>query len=130
MRRKPTSPQEDKHLAVRRTRSSVEIQRYAEDEDDEDFSDIFGREESIMEKPESDSGSERGTLMLNSKLSNNSWVIIYLAPPPSEVSTKLCSLVTMRTMTTHLHSWSKALTRWVSMEAPKTYLHLLTLPRS
>ncbi|KAI9696937.1 MAG: hypothetical protein M1836_004898 [Candelina mexicana] len=74
MRRKLASPQEEKYLAVRRTRSSVEIQRYAEDEDDEDFSDIFGRAESIMEKPESDSGSEHGTLMLNSKLSNNSWL--------------------------------------------------------
>ena len=58
---------------MRRTRSSVEIQRYAEGEDDEDFSDIFGKEEVGTEKAESDSGSERGTLMLNSKLSN-SWL--------------------------------------------------------
>lgn len=60
--------------AVRRIRSSVEIQRFAEDEQDEDFSDIFGKEERVVEKTGSDSNSDRGTLMLNSKLSNNSWV--------------------------------------------------------
>ncbi|KAH7407770.1 cell division control protein-like protein 15 [Cadophora sp. MPI-SDFR-AT-0126] len=62
--------------AMRRTRSSVEIQRYAEDEDDEDFSDIFGKEGAIVEKDESDRGSEDGVgaLMLHSKLSNNSWL--------------------------------------------------------
>lgn len=61
---------------MRRTRSSVEIQRYAEDEDDEDFSDIFGKDDSIVEKDESDRGSEDGVgaLMLHSKLSNNSWL--------------------------------------------------------
>ncbi|KZF25666.1 cytokinesis protein sepH [Xylona heveae TC161] len=59
---------------MRRTRSSIEIQRYAEDEEDEDFSDIFEKPEVIREKPESDSGSEHNTLMLNSKLSNNSWL--------------------------------------------------------
>jgi len=60
---------------MRRTRSSVEIQRYAE-KDDEDFSDIFGKEDVVTEKDESDRGSEdgMGTLMLNSKLSNNSWL--------------------------------------------------------
>ncbi|KAI9801336.1 MAG: hypothetical protein M1825_003314 [Sarcosagium campestre] len=65
---------ETKDVSVRRTRSSVEIQRYAEDEDDEDFSDIFGKDHAMLEKPESDSSSEHGTLMLNSKLSNNSWL--------------------------------------------------------
>jgi hypothetical protein len=59
---------------MRRIRSSIEIQRYAEDEQDEDFSDIFGNEGRIVEKTGSDSNSERNTLMLNSKLSNNSWV--------------------------------------------------------
>ena len=61
---------------MRRTRSSVEIQRYAEDEDDEDFSDIFGADDAITEKDESDRGSEDGVgaLMLHSKLSNNSWL--------------------------------------------------------
>jgi hypothetical protein len=61
---------------MRRTRSSVEIQRYAEDEDDEDFSDIFGKDDTITEKDESDRGSEDGVgaLMLRSKLSNNSWL--------------------------------------------------------
>ena len=60
--------------AVRRTRSSVEIQRYAEDEQDEDFSDIFGKDNTHPDKPESEKGSDSGTLMLNSKLSNNSWL--------------------------------------------------------
>jgi len=61
---------------MRRTRSSVEIQRYAEDEDDEDFSDIFGKDSAISERDESDCGSEdgMGALMLHSKLSNNSWL--------------------------------------------------------
>lgn len=59
---------------MRRTRSSVEIQRYAEDEDDEDFSDIFGKPNGVVEKPGNSKGPESGTLMLNSKLSNNSWL--------------------------------------------------------
>lgn len=68
------APREDP--AMRRSKSSVEIQRYAEDEDDEDFSDIFGQGDSIVEKAESDVGSEDGvgTLMLHSKLSNKSWL--------------------------------------------------------
>ncbi len=59
---------------MRRTRSSVEIQRYAEDEQDEDYSDIFGKEDTLLDKPESEKGSDEGTLMLASKLSNNSWL--------------------------------------------------------
>ena len=61
--------------AERRTRSSVEIQRYAEDEHDEDFSDIFGRDPASSDQPHSDpSASDAGgTLMLNSKLSS-SWL--------------------------------------------------------
>ncbi|CAG8982195.1 hypothetical protein HYALB_00003631 [Hymenoscyphus albidus] len=68
------APREDP--TMRRTKSSVEIQRYAEDEDDEDFSDIFGQGDPIVEKDESDRGSEDGvgTLMLHSKLSNKSWL--------------------------------------------------------
>ena len=63
--------------SVRRSRSSVEIQRYAEDEDDEDFSDIFGNDDaSFADRDESDRGSEDGVgaFMLHSKLSNNSWL--------------------------------------------------------
>lgn len=54
----------------------MEIQRYAEDEDDEDFSDIFGKDSIASERAESDAGSEDavGALMLHSKLSNNSWL--------------------------------------------------------
>lgn len=58
---------------MRRTRSSIEIQKFAED-DDEDFSDIFGPESSIAEKEESVHGSEDGGLMLMSKVSSNSWL--------------------------------------------------------
>lgn len=60
---------------MKRTRSTVEIQKFAEDEGDEDFSDIFGTEDAFTEKEESDRGSEDGNnLMLLSKLSNNSWL--------------------------------------------------------
>lgn len=59
---------------MRRTRSSVEIQRFAEDEEDEDFSDVFGKISAVPNKPDSDRDSEPGTLMLNSKLSNSSWL--------------------------------------------------------
>jgi hypothetical protein len=59
---------------MRCTRSSVEIQRYAEDEQDEDFSDIFGKEVIPVNKQDSEKGSDCGTLMLTSKLSNNSWL--------------------------------------------------------
>lgn len=59
---------------MRRTRSSIEIQKFAED-DDEDFSDIFGPESSIAEKEESERGSEDNNgLMLMSKVSSNSWL--------------------------------------------------------
>ena len=61
-------------IDMRRTRSSIEIQRYAENEDDEDFSDVFGSAKHFMRKPESDDGSEPGTLTLNSKISNSSWL--------------------------------------------------------
>jgi hypothetical protein len=67
-------PQRRKHLSMRRSRSSIEIQRYAEDENDEDFSDILGNDSSSLGNPESDDGSDRSTLMLNSKLSSNSWL--------------------------------------------------------
>lgn len=77
LRRKPTVAQpESENPALRRNRSSVEIERYAEDEGDEDFSDIFGKDGAVIQKAESDHGSEdgTGTLMLQSKLSNNSWL--------------------------------------------------------
>jgi hypothetical protein len=75
-RRKPAPHADVQDQSMRRTRSSVEIQRYAEDEDDEDFSDIFGNDDAIVERDESDRGSEDGVgaLMLHSKLSNNSWL--------------------------------------------------------
>lgn len=58
---------------MRRTRSSIEIQKFAED-DDEDFSDIFGPEAPIAEVEESERGSEDGGLMLLSRVSSNSWL--------------------------------------------------------
>ncbi|KAJ9156561.1 Cell division control protein [Pleurostoma richardsiae] len=59
---------------MRRARSTIEIQKFAEDEGDEDFSDIFGPDGNLTEREESDRGSEDGGLMLLSKLSNNSWL--------------------------------------------------------
>ncbi|KUI74190.1 Cytokinesis protein sepH [Cytospora mali] len=61
---------------VRRIRSQIEIQKFAEGEDDEDFSDILGPNDTLAEKEESDRGSEDGAggIMLLSKLSNNSWL--------------------------------------------------------
>jgi hypothetical protein len=59
---------------MQRSKSSIEIQKFAEDEDDEDFSDIFGPGENLTEKDESDRGSEDGNLMVLSKLSNSSWL--------------------------------------------------------
>lgn len=59
---------------MRRTRSSVEIQRFAENEHDEDFSDIFGKANGFVDIQNSEKSSDSGTLMLNSKLSNNSWL--------------------------------------------------------
>ncbi|KAI9653493.1 MAG: hypothetical protein M1829_001286 [Trizodia sp. TS-e1964] len=70
--RKPASSFADISLA--RMSSSLEIQRYAEDEDDEDFSDILGRVERGPDRAETGDGSDLETLMLNSKLSNNSWL--------------------------------------------------------
>ncbi|KAL2016629.1 hypothetical protein VTK56DRAFT_3247 [Thermocarpiscus australiensis] len=60
---------------VRRSRSTVEITKFAEDEGDEDFSDIFPAGDAFAESEESDRGSEdgQGQLIL-SRLSNNSWL--------------------------------------------------------
>ncbi|KAH6630859.1 hypothetical protein B0J18DRAFT_363194 [Chaetomium sp. MPI-SDFR-AT-0129] len=67
-----------------RTRSTVEITRFAEDEGDEDFSDIFGvAGDRLSEQPEeSDRGSETdgglagggGQALILSRLSNSSWL--------------------------------------------------------
>lgn len=71
---------------VRRTRSTVEITKFAEDEGDEDFSDIFGGASSstrdgFAEPEESDRGSEDssgqaggGGQLVLSRLSNSSWL--------------------------------------------------------
>lgn len=59
-------------ISMRRTRSSIEIQRYAENEDDEDFSDVFGGDAPLLEKTEIEDEDEPGTLMLSSKISNHS----------------------------------------------------------
>ncbi|RYP89873.1 hypothetical protein DL770_004025 [Monosporascus sp. CRB-9-2] len=60
----------DRHM--HRSKSAIEIQKFAEDEEDEDFSDILGPGENLTEKEESDRGSEESNLMVLSKLSNNS----------------------------------------------------------
>lgn len=69
----PSRPSVLPDRPMRRTRSSIEIQKFAED-DDEDFSDIFGPEESIAEKEESERDSEEAGLMLMSRISGNSWL--------------------------------------------------------
>ncbi|PWY86240.1 cell division control protein 15, cdc15 [Aspergillus heteromorphus CBS 117.55] len=67
-------PQLRKRLSVKRHPSSIEIQKFTENERDEDFSDILGAEEVTLDKPESEGSSGQSTLMLNTKLSNNSWL--------------------------------------------------------
>jgi hypothetical protein len=57
-----------------RSRSAIEIERYAEDEDDEDFSDILGSDERSLGRPDDDAGSDHSGLTLQPKLSNNSWL--------------------------------------------------------
>ena len=59
-----------KQLSMRRTRSSIEIQRYAENEADEDFSDVFAHTTNAVVQAEDPDSSE---LMLNSRISNLSW---------------------------------------------------------
>ena len=70
----PPQPQLKKRISVKRHRSAIEIQRFAENENDEDFSDILGPEEATLDKSESDESSDKSTLMLNPKLSNRSWL--------------------------------------------------------
>lgn len=72
-KRPPSRPSVLPDRPMRRTRSSIEIQKFAED-DDEDFSDVFGASDSIADKEESERGSEDGGLMLLSKMSSNSWL--------------------------------------------------------
>lgn len=60
---------------MRRSRSSLEIQRFAEADGEEDYSDIFGGSEAATDDARSEiSADESASLMLNSKLSNNSWL--------------------------------------------------------
>lgn len=70
----PQHSQLRKRVSVRRNRSDIEIQRFTENENDEDFSDILGADEAALNKADTDAGSGQSTLMLNSKLSNNSWL--------------------------------------------------------
>ncbi|KAI0479775.1 hypothetical protein F4859DRAFT_449506 [Xylaria cf. heliscus] len=74
LRRKPTSrPSILPGRPFHRSKSSIEIQKFAEN-DEEDFSDIFGPGDNFIEKDESDKGSEDGNLMVVSRLSNSSWL--------------------------------------------------------
>jgi hypothetical protein len=63
-----------RQISVKRYRGAVEIQQFTENEGDEDFSDILGVDGVTLNKTESDASSEKSTLMLNSKLSSNSWL--------------------------------------------------------
>jgi hypothetical protein len=92
-RRSKTTPRPavlppDQHQPVRRARTTVEITKFAENEGDEDFSDIFGvapAGDGFVEPEESDRGSETdtqggggagaaGQQLILSRLSNNSWL--------------------------------------------------------
>ncbi|KAG6168114.1 hypothetical protein E4U11_006024 [Claviceps purpurea] len=73
-KRPPSRPSVLPDRPMRRSRSSIEIQKFAED-DDEDFSDVFGTNGGcLVEKEESERGSEDGGLMLLSKMSGHSWL--------------------------------------------------------
>ncbi|KAL4785775.1 hypothetical protein BJX76DRAFT_323613 [Aspergillus varians] len=67
-------PQLGRQISVKRYRGAVEIQQFAENENDEDFSDILGVDGVTLDKTGTDGSSNKSTLMLNSKLSNNSWL--------------------------------------------------------
>lgn len=72
LRNRYPTPEERKREGLTRSRSEVEIQKYAED-DDEDPEAFLGKDV-VLPVADSDSGSERSTLMmLNSKLAN-SWL--------------------------------------------------------
>ncbi|KAI1172749.1 hypothetical protein F4777DRAFT_490071 [Nemania sp. FL0916] len=74
VRRTPASrPSVFPGRTFQRSKSSIEIQRFAEN-DEEDFSDIFGPNDNTTERDESDRGSEDGNLMVVSRLSNSSWL--------------------------------------------------------
>ena len=60
--------------SVRRTRSSIEMQRYVESEQDAGFSDVFANDFTPIDTPVSEIPPDSGALMLNSKLSVNSWL--------------------------------------------------------
>ncbi|KAK4163591.1 hypothetical protein QBC43DRAFT_57393 [Cladorrhinum sp. PSN259] len=72
---------------VRRARSQLEITKFAEDEGDEDFSDIFGGGDAFPDPSATEEGSDRGSedgitqnaaaqqhQLVLSRLSNNSWL--------------------------------------------------------
>lgn len=71
----PQKPQSRrKRTPITRSRSAIEIEKFAEDETDEDFSDILGDDEDSLVKLDNDEGSDRSTLMLHTKHSSNSWL--------------------------------------------------------
>ncbi|KAI1270675.1 hypothetical protein F5Y18DRAFT_19153 [Xylariaceae sp. FL1019] len=73
-RRKTTSrPSILPGRSFHRSKSSLEIQKFAES-DEEDFSDVFGPSQSLVEKADSDHGSEDDNLMVLSKITNGSWL--------------------------------------------------------
>ena len=60
---------------MRRSPSALEIGKFIEAEGEEDYSDVFGGSEAGTDEAGSEtSGDEQQSLMLNSKLSNNSWL--------------------------------------------------------
>lgn len=68
------TPPRRKRLPISRSRSAIEISRFAEDETDEDFSDILGGDNAAFGNPYNDNDSDKSALMLNSRLSSKSWL--------------------------------------------------------
>jgi len=69
--RRPSFEEEDQDRTVRKSNSSVAIQRYTERVEDEDFSDVFGFDENT--KTRSDGDSQSG-MVFNSRFSTTSWL--------------------------------------------------------
>jgi hypothetical protein len=64
-----------KHNSLKRSLSAVEIQKFAEGDDEEDYSGLFDGFGGPSEKSgESEDGFEGDSLLLNTRLSNEYWV--------------------------------------------------------
>ncbi|OLL22575.1 Cytokinesis protein sepH [Neolecta irregularis DAH-3] len=74
LRRYHSTKSDASNIELKRSRSWLEIQRYAEIEGEEDYSDVFGKDDGNGSNGTGDQSSEVSSLMLNTKLSSNSWL--------------------------------------------------------